>query len=551
MGDHSARIVDSYPLSAMQLGMLYHHLSPERSGVDLEQIVCGLREDLDLEVFRSAWSRLAARHPVLRTSFRWEGAEIEEPIQQVYREAPPAWQVNDWTGVPEAERRSRFEDFLRSDREQGFRLDQTPLQRVTVLRYGPRHYQVIWTFPHILFDGRSFPILLTELFDDYEALCRGEELAIPAPPPYRDYIEWLGRQALPSAEAFWRRRLAGFDHATPLPGARTRPIAPADGVLQGEREIELRRATTDVLRSFAGHHDLSLNTIVQGAWALILGRYGGTRDVVFGATRAGRYGTVEDARAMVGVFINTLPVRVRIDPDAPLVTWLRQLRARELEVRELEHTPLVNVQSWSDVAPGTPLFESLLVFDSYLLDSHLKAQGGTWLRRDFQLNERTNFPLTLYGYGEPALLLKLAYDRDTFADAMVERVLANLAAVLEGVAEHGDRSLRELPLLSTAARRQILSQWNETATDFARDRCVHELFEARAGEDGDKVALRFAGERVTYRQLDERAGRLARYLRRLGVGPDVLVGICVERSIERPAVPTCRWIRYIPPSAWR
>jgi natural product biosynthesis luciferase-like monooxygenase protein len=515
-----------YPLAPIQHGLLFHHLSKTVPGVDLEQIVCGLHEDLDPLAFGRAWEDVVGHHAVLRTSFRWE--DVEEPLQTVHREAPLPLELHDWRDVSPEALPGRLEAFLRSDRARGFDLREPP-RRVSILRTGALDYQVVWSFHHILLDGRSFPIVLRDVFACYEARRRGETPRLDAARPYRDHVAWLRSQDFSRSEPFWRERLADFRAATKLPGASAGSALAHE---RRERSARLSSEVTSALRGLAERRGFHLNTIVQGAWALLLSRYSGETDVVFGATRAGRGTSVAGARSMVGLFINTLPVRVRIPAEGSVSAWLSNLHAQERAVRSFEHTPLVDVQRWSGVAPGQPLFESLVVFENSLLDSQLRAEGGAFSQRSFRLHERTNYPLALYAYAEPELLLEIAYDHPRFDDETALRMLGQLGALLEGMAADPERSTGKLPLLTEPERVRLLEEWNATARDVPQSACVHELIRDQAIRTPDSVALVCCGEELSYRELDARSNRLAHHLRGLGVGVETLVGICLDRSLE-------------------
>ena len=523
-------IENSYPLSPIQHGMLFHSLYAQQSGVDVEQMLCALHEDLNVAAFKKAWGCVVERHPVLRTSFRWEG--LNEPLQDVHRRVSLPVQEEDWRDLPPSEQKRRLQVYLRSDRKRGFDLAKAPLMRVGLFRVDDADYQSVWTFHHILADGRSHLLILNEVFAFYEAFCQGQDFGPEQPRPYEDYIRWLQHQDLSKGESFWRQMLKGFTTPTSLGGAQSTGRTVDQEEERGEQETILSMAVTSGLRSLAEHHQLTLNTLVQGVWAMLLSRYSGDEDVVFGAIRAGRRATVEGAESIVGMFINTLPVRVHVSPDKSLLPWLKEIRDQNVAVRPYEHTPLVAIQSWSEKPAGVALFETILVFDNYLLNTALRAQGGKWEKREFRLLEKTNYPLTVYAYGGSEPVLKVAYDRRRFDDATIARLLGHLQTLLEGMVVNPEQRLSELPLLTEAERRQMLVDWNNTGADFPQDTCLHQLFEAQVEKTPEAIAVVFEEQRLTYRELNRRANQLAHHLRELGVGPDVLVGICVERSLE-------------------
>jgi natural product biosynthesis luciferase-like monooxygenase protein len=517
----------TYPLSAMQQGMLFHHLSaPGDSGVDLEQIVCRLPGPLDVGAFTQAWNAIAERHPVLRTRIRWEG--FDEPVQEVLETVSPPIHAEDWKGIPSHQRRERLERFLADDRRRGFDLRHAPLWRVQIFATGDSEVVVVWTFPHILLDGRSFPIVLGDLFDVYEATLRGETLALPPLRSFRDHIAWLGQRERPAAETFWRERLAGFRTATPLPWV----AAPGALSRRGEREIRLTREQTSALVRASQQSGVTVGTVVQAAFGLVLGRYAGESEVVFGATRACRRSSFEGAEQVAGLFINTLPVRVPLAPDLSAAEWLRALRAREIEVRPHEHTPLVDVQAWSEIPAGTSLFSAILIFDDATLGSRMRARGGSFAQRDFVLLERTSYPVALYAYAEPELLLKLAYDVPPLDDAAAERMLGHLATALGAIASDPERRISQIPILSADEERLLVREWNDTRHELPEGVCIHHLIETQARATPDATAIAFRDRTLSYRELDARANRLAHHLVRLGVGPELRVGVCLERSLE-------------------
>ncbi|MEO5574033.1 MAG: condensation domain-containing protein, partial [Gammaproteobacteria bacterium] len=521
-------IEDVYPLSPLQEGMLFHHLYAPNSGVDIEQIICTLQEDLQVPVFNQAWQLVTDDHPILRSRFRWEG--LDKPVQEVYDRVTLPIQQKDWRDYSEHEQHLSLQAYLNDDRSRDFDLTQAPLMRLALFRTGAADYRLVWSFQHVLLDGRSFPLVLKRVFNLYEALRQGRDIQLSPTRPYRDYINWLYAQDWSKAQEFWRAKLKGYTSPVLLKVAIATPPATQEGY--GRQQSALSADLTNTLRSQAERHKVTLNTFMQGAWALLLSRYSGQADVVFGATRACRRSALDGAEDMVGLLINTLPVRVQTFSETQLLPWLQALRAQQIEVRQYEHTPLARVQGWSDLPPGTPLFESLLVFENYQLNALLRAQGGDWLHREFHYIGQTNFPLTVLCYAEQELLIQIEYDRSCFEDAAITRMLGHLETLLDGMAADPYRQLSDYPLLTPAELRQLLFEWNAVRTDYSRNICLHELFEARAATLPDQTAVVFEGEALSYGELNRRANRLANYLHTLGVGPEIRVGLYLERSLE-------------------
>ncbi|MCP4662962.1 MAG: amino acid adenylation domain-containing protein, partial [bacterium] len=310
-------IEDVYPLSPTQQAMLFRTLTEPESAVYFEQSSWSLTGALEVPAFRRAWERVVERHPVLRTAFVWE--RLERPLQIVHRQAAIPWEVDDWRRLAAGEQETRLAALLEADRRRGFEPTQAPLMRLALLRLGDDRYRFLWSAHHLLLDGWSTPLVLDEVFTFYDAFRRGDELERRRPRPYRDYIAWLEEQDPAAAESFWRRALAGFTRPTPLVMERPRNASDDGAACQDELRRWLPARATAALDGFARRQRLTLNTLVQAAWALLLGRYGGEDDVVFGATVAGRPASLAGSESMVGLFINALPVRVRTAPDDALL----------------------------------------------------------------------------------------------------------------------------------------------------------------------------------------------------------------------------------------
>ncbi|NLG50016.1 MAG: amino acid adenylation domain-containing protein, partial [Chloroflexi bacterium] len=514
-----------YPLSPMQEGMLFHSLYAPDSGVYVEQLGCTLLGDLDVPAFERAWQRVVDRHSILRTSFLWK--RLDRTLQVVQRQVRLSVAQEDWRGVSPAEQEARLEDFLQADRRRGFDLARPPLIRLTLLRTADEAFRFVWSHHHAIMDGWSLPLLLKEVLACYEAFHQGRDLYLPPPRPYREYIAWLQRQDAAQAEAYWRGALQGITAPTPLvvDGAYPR---------QGyaEEKGHLSAEVTAQLLMLARQRRLTLSTLVQGAWALLLGRYSGEEDVVLGATVSGRPPELPGVETMVGLFINTLPVRVHLPAEQPVGEWLEGLQAQLVEMRQYEHIALSQVQGWSAIPRNQPMFESILVFENYPVDGALREQKGSLRVADVRSIEQTNYPLTVVSGPGEELPLTISYDRSRFDAGTVRRMLGHLTTLLEGIAAQPGQRLSALPLLTEVERQHILVDWNATAMDYPQDSCAHALFEAQADQRPEAVALVFEQEQMTYGELERRANQLAHRLQSLGVGPEVLVGICVERSLE-------------------
>jgi amino acid adenylation domain-containing protein len=522
-------VEDIYPLSPVQHGMLFHALDTSQPGVYMGQLGWTLRGTLDLDAFQKAWQEVVDRHPILRTAFVWE--RLEDPMQLVKKGVILPIDQHDLRNLDEGEQAAWIERFLREDSRRGFDLTRAPLMRLTLVRLRDDTHRLIWSRHHLLLDGWSTPILLKEVFTLYEGFATGKEVKLDRPRPYGEYIAWLQKQDLEKAKAFWKKELEGFHAPTPL----TVDHPPTPGVLDrvfDERTLDLPEATANALQAFCRKHQLTMSTIIQAAWALVLSRYSGENDIIFGATASGRSADVPGIERMVGLFINTLTVRIKVEPEQTLVEWLTGLHHHLAELREYEHTPLVSVQECSQVPRGTRLFESLLVYENYPFDESLR-QGMKGLSvGQATATTRTNYPVMVVGAVKKTLHLLISYHRRRFETATIDRMLGHIATLLEAFVDGGERPVSALPMLTAAERQTLLVEWNQTAAPYLRDTCMQTLFEAQVEKNPEAIALIFEDRRLSYRELNHKANQLAHYLRKFGVGPEVLVGLSMRRCPE-------------------
>lgn len=523
---NTANIENIYELSPVQQGLLFHSLYESDGAyfVQLSYSFCGL---LNIVAFEQAWQRVLERHAPLRTSFYWEG--IDKPLQVVNRQVNLPLKQLDWQEIALEEQQSKFQALLLSDRQQGFNLSTESLLRLTLIRLGDRSYQFVWSSHHIILDGWSTALVFKDFVLLYQAFCQGEDISLPSSSCFADYIAWLQQQDLSQAEVFWRRLLKGLQAPTPLTNLEVHSL-PAQAEKYDEQRLKLSAATTDKLKTWAKQHQLTLNTLVQGVWALLLSRYSGQNDVVYGVTVSGRPVDIPSSESMVGMFINTLPLRVRVDTQMYLLPWLRQLQHQLLEIRQYEYSPLVEIQGWSEIPRGVPLFESILVFENYPVDRALQDWQADLEIHNLSAVDNTNYPLTISAIPGTELELRIAGDRRRFDASIITRMLGYLQTLLQAIVFDPEMRLHKLPLL-TAAEKQLLVEWNRTTTNYPHQ-CIHQLFAEQVEKTPDAVAVVFESQSLTYQQLERQANQLAHYLQKLGVGADVLVGICLERSLD-------------------
>ncbi|MGE8389677.1 MAG: amino acid adenylation domain-containing protein, partial [Pseudomonas sp.] len=441
-------IEDILPLAPMQQGMLFHTLYEQGSGDYVNQLRVDI-DGLDPERFRQAWQRVVERHEVLRSSFHWQG-DLAQPLQLVQRALTVPFEVHD---------AAQNSDSLAAQAlAQGFDLGQAPLLRLQLVANGAGRYHLIYTHHHILMDGWSSSRLIGEVMQHYAGL------ALEAPRVrYRDYITWLQGQDAEASRAFWQQQLAGLDEPTRLASSLPRPVAGAQG--QAEHRRRVARSATQALADFARAQKVTVNTLVQAAWLLLLQRYTGQSVVTFGATVAGRPTDLPGVEEQIGLFINTLPVIANPSPQLTVAQWLQAVQAQNLSVREFEHTPLFEIQRWSGQG-GEALFDNILVFENYPVSEALQrgAPGGLGFG-PVASHEQTNYPLTLAVSLGDTLELRYSFDQSRFDAAQIRQLDRHLLTLLEALAVQAERHLGELPMLDSDEQQRIVEHWNATATD--------------------------------------------------------------------------------------
>ncbi len=520
---------DVYPLTPLQQGLLFHSLYEPRSGVYIEQLSCVLRGYLDHAAFLDAWRMVIVRSTPLRTAFVWQ--ELDKPMQVVLPgEAPPIIEL-DWREASEFNQAEQLREYLRNDRLTDFDMTRPPLMRLALIRIADDARYLIWTHHHIVLDGWCLPIILGDLFTCYAFFKGGPDPGEPPSQPYRDYVEWILSQDQSATEQYWRKTLAGITSPTPLPADRSSDGAESD-VGYGMHRLTISAVRTSALQAYASKERITVNTLVQGAWALLLNRYCGDEDVLFGTTVSGRSADVPGVETMLGLFINTLPLRVAVSADAVPQTWLRGLLQQNAELRQYEQSSLAQIQSWSQLPRGSQLFDSLLVFDNHPTDQTLVDGGAGLTVHDVYLEGQTNYPLTINVVPGESLCFLLSYQRKRFSPERVQRLAEHLDAVLGQLVTRPVTRLAAIGLLGADERRQVVEEWNATKRDYSTSATVPELIYAKVGETPHAVAVRLDEQTLSYEALWRRSGAVATELRRQGVGPDVLVGICAERSLE-------------------
>ncbi len=517
-----ALIEDVFPLSPMQEGMLFHSLASPGTGLYVNQLSVEVH-GLDAERFAQAWRTMVQRHATLRTAFLWRDG-LARPLQVVLREAHAPVALLDWRRLDAQAQAAQLARLTDTEIRQGVAFDAAPLSRLSLIDLGGQRHQLVWTFHHLLLDGWAQSRLIGEWLQAYG----GEPLG-DAGPAYGRYVRWLAAQDAEASRAFWTGALAGIDGPTLLADA-ARPDAARHGFEQIYTRLDADE--TARLRAFAQRERVTLNTVVQAAWALLLQRHTGRDDVVFGATVAGRPDTLPGAQDILGLFINTIPVPVRRRSGQRVGEHLRDLQALNLRLREHEHSSLAEIQRWAG-SPGRPLFDSIIVFENYPVDQALKRHERHGLRfGEVAGRGLTGFAMDLQVVVGDTLEIEYSFGRREFSGGFVQALRAQMEQLLRQMSRDAGQAMGALDWLDAATQADLQALGQGKCTTSSLHPPVHTLIEQQARTRPGSTALMMGGERWTYAELNARANRLAHHLIALGIGPERRVGVAMARSLD-------------------
>jgi amino acid adenylation domain-containing protein len=523
------RVVTSYPLSPIQESLLLLNLSASEPGVYCGQLVCTLQGDLNIEAFKQAWQQVLDRHQTLRTIFVWKGPDF--PLQVVFEGLELPLEYEDWQDICSADQENKLNELLKKEQSRGFNLSEAPLIRLFLYRIEEKAYRFIWNYNRLLLDTASLRLIFREAVTIYEALLNGEAVELPPSPSYKEYIDLIQAKDKIEVERFWKETLKGFTTPTPLVVDKSTSSLVGQAVFN-EQQIELSTETTAFLQALEAQHGLSLNTIIIGAWGLLLSRYSGEKDVVFGATVSGRPSEIENAKSIVGPFINIVPVRINVEPEAEVLSWLKNVKERRSRVWDYEFSSLVQVQTWSELSRELPMFDSCLFLHSFQVDDgYLQRPNASFEVNNARTLGQIDFPLNIKVLPGDQVRLRFTFDERRFDNGTISRMMGHLKTIVENITNPKQR-LCDLSILTKEERQQILVEWNNTRKDSSVNLLIHQLFEEQVEKNPDAIAVVFGEQKLTYSELNSKANQLAHYLRSFGIGPEILVGVCVERSLE-------------------
>ncbi len=524
----SRQVQSIYPLSPLQQGLVYHALLDERENAYIVQVAVQLTGDVNPQRLRTAWERLIYRHDVFRTLFKWN--KEDRYLQVVLPEVATPWREEDWSSHSEAEQKQALVALLKEDRDTPYDLAQAPLMRLILIKEADTRYRFVWSHHHVLLDGWSMSLVMGELFQIYGALGADTPEGLAPVRPFRDYIQWLDRRDDQAAKNYWRDYLTGFNAPTALPSATVQPDEEQGDSLPPRLDLLLETDESRHLNQFVRDQRLTLNVLVQGAWALLLGRLSGGEDVVFGAVGAGRPAELEGAETMVGPFIRTLPVRIALPGNRSVGDWLQELHRVSAESDHHGHLALTEIQAQSEIPSGTPMFESIVIFENYPVEQTSTGDSSDLALSEVLYVEKTHYPLTLMVVPGERLLLRAMFDRNHYTETDAALLLKRLRHLLRSFADAPETLLGRCDLLLAGERKQLLEQWNATEVPLATGLTIHGLFENQCRRTPEQTALVDMNESLSFAALDQAATRVAAQIAARGVEPGDRVAVCLDRT---------------------
>ncbi|MDY7994278.1 amino acid adenylation domain-containing protein, partial [Paenibacillus polymyxa] len=521
---------DVYALTPMQKGMLFHSLMDAESGAYFEQTTFDLHGRFQADIFQDSLNHLAQRHEIFRANFisGWQ----DEPVQVIFRRKDVGFRCEDLRHLNERERDAYVKEFIRKDKAAGFDLSRDALMRVAILRTGDEDYYFVWSSHHILMDGWCVALVTDEVFEAYFAAVEHRQPKLAPVTPYSQYIEWLEAQDVEAAASYWKDYLLGYDQQTSIPTGKVG--VKADGAQFEHILCDLGKDLTGRMEMVAKQHHVTPNTLLQTAWGLLLQKYNGSDDAVFGGVVSGRPADITGIENMVGLFINTIPIRIRSGAEDTFADMIRTNQQQALTSQDYETYPLYEIQALSEQKQD--LINHIIVFENYPVEEQVE-QLGEGAESDFEIRnagmiEQTNYDFNLVVMPQEAMKIRFEYNAKLYDREAVERTQGHLIQLLEQVVAKPDIRVHELDMVSEQEREQILSVWGDTAVEYPSGQTIHGLFETQTAQTPEQAALFFEGEQLTYRELNTRANRLARTLRSQGVTKDRLVGLMTERSVD-------------------
>ncbi|MGH1365060.1 MAG: amino acid adenylation domain-containing protein [Calditrichia bacterium] len=515
-------VTDIYPLAPLQEGILFHAIADKNAGHYHQQFCCVLKGEFDTARFKKAWLSVIQNHDILRSIFVWQG--LEKPLQIVRKDVQPVWIEDDWTMNDHNVQAEKLDMYLSDDRLRGFDVRYAPLMRFKLVRLNKDRLQFVWSFHHLLLDGWSIPILWSDVLTAYDSLGDTKTATSRKPQQYRAFISWMMQQDKSDAELFWRSHFKNLTSPTSLEGLPK--LNKAEN--PGRTAVQFTLEETRKLEKVASANSLTLNSVAQTIWAFLLSVYSYQDDVVFGTTVAGRPLNLSGVNEMVGLFINTLPMRVKLDGTRSLVENMKAVQDTQLAMRQYEQSSLLDIQGWSEVPRGEQLFETVFIYENYPSSSN--DVGKIYSVDEVTVHEQTHFPLSILVGTVPEFRIEIAWNGKRIGRVFSEQIARHFKHVLMQFLDNPGIVVDEIVVPLEDEAHRLLNELNKTQRSFPVISSITEILEKQAATQPETIAVRFQDDRLSYAELNDRVTRLAVFLQQKGVNQEDKLGVFLERS---------------------
>lgn len=511
-------------LTPVQEGMLFHYLKIPESQEYFEQLILNISGGIDFNVFEATWQFVVEANEMLRTLFRWE--KLERPIQIVLKNKRPDITFHDASDVNTDLKEKMIEDIKRRDRDRMFDLREVPF-RVTLCKIREANYMMIITNHHIILDGWSTGIILKEFFLTYNTLATGKRIVKPTKTSFKEYIKYIQNQDKGKEKSYWKEYLKNYE-----PKSFTIKNSIKDTGSIEHYNLEICKDFSHEIKNFTKEHKVTLSDLFYTVWGILLGRYSNCDDVVFGTTVSGRNVKIKGIEDVVGLFINTVPLRVKPNEKDSFLELLKRINRQVQERREYEKTSLLDIREYSSIDNREKLFDSIIVVENYPLDEKILSENNSLKVNSYSIQEETNYGLVLGIEVRNKIRINLTSKQNLFDRERSKSCIEHFYVILREIINNPFKLVKEIGIVSEDENNKLIYGFNDTDIIYPNSKMIHELFEEQVERTPDNIALIYENKRLTYRELNEKSNRLSRTLRKKGVKSESLIGIMIERSLE-------------------
>ncbi|MGQ9007785.1 non-ribosomal peptide synthetase [Bacillus stercoris] len=527
--DNIKKIKNIYPLSHMQEGMLFHSFLRKEEGAYVEQSLFTIKGSLSYEWFQRSIQTIIDRHDIFRTVFLPHVPHLSGPRQVVMTEREFHLCSEDISHLPPNDQNEYIECFKERDKQKGFDLQKDMLMRISLFKTAKDEHVCVWSHHHILMDGWCLGIVLQEFMQIYQSICTGKTLSLAPVRPYSTYISWLTNRDKETAAEYWDLYLKNYSTPSPLP--RVSDEETKEGYLREDLVFSLSKSLTDKLKETAKQHGVTLATLIQAVWGVMLQQYNRTDDVVFGAVVSGRPSEIPGVEQMIGLFINTIPVRIKTQQDETFQELLRRCQKEILEAEPFTCQPLFDIQA--NTALKQELIDHIIVFENYPIQQKIADSADSPLQIDqVKVSEQSGYNFNLVVAPGEELIIKFSYNTFIYDAAWISCIKRQFTQALSTAAHHPDTPIADFSFLDATEKEQIVTQFNNTKTEYPKNHTIIDLFREQAEKTPDHTALVYGNMSFSYEELDKRSNSLAGELCQKGFRKNETAGILAAHSPE-------------------